>query len=209
MSSRPSRSWWPPRNPLEGGSSSPASERSPRWGSTPQAMSPASRRGAAPLPRPTMRDAEKLGTKAVAEVRDFDPGAFYPAKQMAMLDRVAQFAVVASREAVLQSGLDFHGELGERTAAIIGTGAGGMNTTEDNYHRVFRRRRHARPPAGDSQGHGQRRRQPGVHVLRPYAAPPSSWPAPAPRPPTPSASPSTWFAPAPSSAPSPAAPTPA
>ena len=38
---------------------------------------------------------------------------------------------------MLQSGLDFHGELGERTAAIIGTGAGGMNTTEDNYHRVF------------------------------------------------------------------------
>jgi nodulation protein E len=46
--------------------------------------------------------------------------------------------VVASRQAVAGSGLDFAANgLGERTATIIGTGVGGQGTLDDSYKRLY------------------------------------------------------------------------
>src|ERR1700680_946457 len=81
---------------------------------------------------------DQLANKAVAEVKNFDPQKHFDDRQLAMLDRVSQFAVVAAREAIAQSGLTFGDGLSERTAVIIGTGAGGQTTQDDNYKRVYR-----------------------------------------------------------------------
>lgn len=81
--------------------------------------------------------ADLLNIKVAAEVRDFDPAAYFAKKQLAMLDRFSQFALVAAREAVAQSGLTFEGEAAERTAAIIGSGVGGQNTLDDNYWTIY------------------------------------------------------------------------
>jgi nodulation protein E len=78
-----------------------------------------------------------LANKVVAEVKDFDPKQHFEDRQLIMLDRVSQFAVVAAREAIAHAALDFGDGLSERTATIIGTGAGGQTTLEDNYRRVF------------------------------------------------------------------------
>lgn len=75
--------------------------------------------------------------KLVGEVKNFDPAAHFDRSQLLLLDRVSQFAVVAAREAVKQSGIDLQGELAERTAAIIGTGSGGHTTVDDNFHRLY------------------------------------------------------------------------
>ena len=80
---------------------------------------------------------EGLLTKIGAEVRDFDPTAYFADRQMSLLDRCAQFALVASREAIGQSGLSFRDGLGDRTATIIGAGVGGMTTLDDGFHRVY------------------------------------------------------------------------
>lgn len=93
--------------------------------------------GQSAIGAPTIRGAEKLSTKAVAEVKDFDPARHFSDRQLSTLDRVSQFAVFSGREAVAQSGLSFDGALGERTAAIIGTGGGGVNTHEESLYRVF------------------------------------------------------------------------
>ncbi|HST28148.1 MAG TPA: beta-ketoacyl synthase N-terminal-like domain-containing protein, partial [Rudaea sp.] len=70
-----------------------------------------------------------LNVNIAAEVRGFDPAAHIDAKRLPLLDRVSQFALVAAREAVTQSGLDFKTSgLGERTACIIGTGIGGESS---------------------------------------------------------------------------------
>src|ERR1700760_196949 len=69
-----------------------------------------------------------------AAVQDFDASGIGE-KQLATMDRVSQFAVVAAREAVTQSGLDFRTDLGLRTGAILGTGAGGMTTLDSGFHR--------------------------------------------------------------------------
>ena len=80
---------------------------------------------------------EGLLVKIGAEIRDFEPKAHFDETKMALLDRFSQFAVVAAREAIAECGLRFHGELGARTAAVIGAGVGGQSTLDDNYYRIY------------------------------------------------------------------------
>src|SRR5262249_27558038 len=80
---------------------------------------------------------EPLIVKVAAEVRDFDPARHFEAKRLPLLDRFAQFAVVAAREAMAHSGLavDEAGSL--RVGVIVGSGAMGMHTLDDGYRRLF------------------------------------------------------------------------
>ncbi len=81
---------------------------------------------------------ELLNVKIAAEVRGYDPLAHFDSKRLVLLDRVAQFALIAARQAVQQSGLDFRlDDLGERTACIIGTGIGGESTHNEQSRRFY------------------------------------------------------------------------
>jgi nodulation protein E len=80
---------------------------------------------------------ERLNQKVLGEVKNFDPLKHFTDRQLPILDRVSQFAVVAAREAIAQSGLSFEGELSERTATIIGTGVGGQTTIDESYKRLY------------------------------------------------------------------------
>ncbi|HSC10689.1 MAG TPA: beta-ketoacyl-[acyl-carrier-protein] synthase family protein [Rhodanobacteraceae bacterium] len=81
---------------------------------------------------------ELLNVKIAAEVRGYDPAAHFDPKRLVLLDRVSQFALVAAREAIAQSGLEFRASgLGERTACIIGTGIGGENTHDETARRFY------------------------------------------------------------------------
>jgi nodulation protein E len=101
------------------------------------AMSDALRQGRSAIGALTLPFADKLAIKIGAAISDFDPRAYFDEKRLGLLDRCAQFALVAAREAVVMSGLDFQGALGARAAAIIGSGAGGMNTLDENFHRLY------------------------------------------------------------------------
>jgi len=79
----------------------------------------------------------KLNIRVVAEIKNFDPAQHFEEKKLLLLDRFSQLALVAAREAVRASGIKFDGGLGAETAAIVGTGAGGMNTLEEAYGRLF------------------------------------------------------------------------
>jgi len=81
---------------------------------------------------------DQLNVKIAAEVRGFDPAAHIDSKRLPLLDRVSQFALIAAREAVAQSGLDFRADgRGERTACIIGSGIGGETTHNEQSKRFF------------------------------------------------------------------------
>jgi nodulation protein E len=76
--------------------------------------------------------------KIAAEVHGYDPLTHFDSKRIILLDRVSQFALIAAREAVAQSGLDFRGAgLGERTACIVGTGIGGENSHNEQSSRFY------------------------------------------------------------------------
>ena len=95
-------------------------------------------RGVSGIAHATLVPADQLTQKIVAEVKSFDPHKYFDDRQSAMLDRVAQFAVVAARQAVAHSGISFDDGLSEKTATIIGTGVGGQNTQDDSYKRLYR-----------------------------------------------------------------------
>ncbi|MBI1208795.1 MAG: beta-ketoacyl-ACP synthase II [Azospirillum sp.] len=80
---------------------------------------------------------ERLGVKIAAEIASFRPTDHFEPRRLGMLDRVSQFAVVAAREAVRQSGAPFADGLGERTATIVGSGVGGMSTLDDSFHKLY------------------------------------------------------------------------
>ena len=84
-------------------------------------------------------DAERLRVKVAAQVPDsFDPAANIDERTLPMLDRTSEFALHAAREAVAQSGLDFRqGQLGLRTAVIVGTGVGGETTQDEQSRRLY------------------------------------------------------------------------
>ena len=94
--------------------------------------------GRSGIDQPTLVPPELLSKEVVAEVRDFDPSKHFDERALAPLDRVSQFAVVAAREAIAQSGLSLEGGLSERTAAIVGTGIGGSSTIDESYKRLYR-----------------------------------------------------------------------
>src|SRR5713101_5333755 len=95
-------------------------------------------RGVCGIADATLIPTDQLTSKIVAEVKNFDPRAHFDDRHIAMLDRVAQFAVVAAREAVAHAEISFADGLSERTATIIGTGVGGQSTQDDNYKRLYR-----------------------------------------------------------------------
>jgi nodulation protein E len=80
---------------------------------------------------------DKLNIRVVAEIKNFDPTQHFEEKKLLLLDRFSQLALVAARQAVAASGIKFDGGLGAETAAIVGTGAGGMGTLEEAYGRLF------------------------------------------------------------------------
>ncbi len=75
-----------------------------------------------------------FGCRVAAEVTDFDAGQFLDAKQVRRLDRFAQFAVVAGRQAVADAGLDLGRVDRERVGVFIGTALGGAAFAEEQHH---------------------------------------------------------------------------
>ncbi len=86
-------------------------------------------------------DLSQLRFKHAAQVRGYDPSAVFPPKELAFLDRFAQFALIAAAEAVTQSGLDFNEDLRERGAIVTGSCLGGRGAEEAGYWELFHHNR--------------------------------------------------------------------
>jgi len=83
-------------------------------------------------------DAAALRVRVAAQVPAYDPRAYFDEKRLMLLDRTAQFALLAASEAVSQSGIDFSANgLGERTAVVVGSGAGGELTHDEQSRRLY------------------------------------------------------------------------
>ena len=80
---------------------------------------------------------ERLNVRIAAEVKNHAPEQNFSSRAIPLLDRFAQFAVIAARHAVADAGLTFGEELAQTTATIVGTGVGGQNTLDDGYYRLY------------------------------------------------------------------------
>ncbi len=76
-----------------------------------------------------------------AEVRGFEPAAHFDPEQLDLLDRFAQFALVAARQAVGDAGFDWTEAVRERAAVICGSSLGGQSSQDDQFAELYRRNR--------------------------------------------------------------------
>jgi len=91
--------------------------------------------GAAPI---TYFDTTNFKTKFACEVKNFEPTDFLDRKEARKMDKFTQYAMVASEEAIKDSGLDLEKEDKDRIGVIWGAGIGGLETFQDevlNYAR--------------------------------------------------------------------------
>jgi nodulation protein E len=98
----------------------------------------AGRSGIGPLTGPY---APQLRFPNAAEVRDYAPEAYFDSKDLGFMDRFAQFAVIAAREAVAQAGIEWTGQLREQTAIVTGSCMGGRGAEEAGYWELFHNNR--------------------------------------------------------------------
>jgi nodulation protein E len=82
-------------------------------------------------------DPSPLTVQIAAEVADYDPLAYFPAKRLDLLDRFSQFALLAAKEAMDSSGLQLRDEERPRFGVVTGTGMGGATTFESGYYKLF------------------------------------------------------------------------
>jgi nodulation protein E len=73
-----------------------------------------------------------------AEVRNYAPAQYFDEKELGLLDRFAQFGVIAAREAIAAAGVQWTQELRESTAIITGSCTGGQTTEDDGFVNLYR-----------------------------------------------------------------------
>ncbi|MSQ07102.1 MAG: beta-ketoacyl-[acyl-carrier-protein] synthase II [Dehalococcoidia bacterium] len=78
-------------------------------------------------------DTEGFDTRFAAEVKGFDPENYLERKEARRMDRFAQFAAVAAKEACRNAGLDLAAEDPYRVGVIVGSGIGGILTLSQQY----------------------------------------------------------------------------
>jgi nodulation protein E len=89
----------------------------------------------------TSIDPDQFRFRNAAEVRDFNPEAHFDSKELAFLDRFAQFALVAADEAIKQAGVEWTPRLAERSAVVTGSSFGGRGAEEAGYWELFHNNR--------------------------------------------------------------------
>ena len=82
-------------------------------------------------------DASQFDTQIAAEVRDFNAAGSFPSpKEARRADRFAQMGIYAGHHALLDSGLDLEKANRDEIGVFVGSGIGGLQTTEEQ-HRVL------------------------------------------------------------------------
>src|SRR5262245_61486432 len=80
----------------------------------------------------TLFDAGGFDCQIAGEVKNFEPGSAFPSpKEIRRTDRFAQFGVYAAHQALVDSGLNLETANRDEIGVFIGSGIGGLNTTEE------------------------------------------------------------------------------
>lgn len=82
--------------------------------------------------------ASSIKFSSVAEVKDYEPTAHFEKKELDMLDRFAQFCLIAAKQAVADAQIEFTPERKQRTAVITGTSIGGEHTHDKILYDLYR-----------------------------------------------------------------------
>jgi nodulation protein E len=94
----------------------------------------------------TSTELQQLRFQNGSEVQDYSHAPYFSDKQADFMDRFAQFAVIAAREAVVQAGVEWSEALRENTAIVTGACVGGQSTEDACFWDVYRLNKPRVPP---------------------------------------------------------------
>jgi len=82
-------------------------------------------------------DPASLSVQIAAEIPDYEPTDYFPAKRLDLLDRFSQFGLLAAKEAMETSGLQLRDEERPRFGVVMGSGMGGATTFDSGYFSLY------------------------------------------------------------------------
>ncbi|PUB11239.1 beta-ketoacyl-[acyl-carrier-protein] synthase family protein [Yoonia sediminilitoris] len=82
-------------------------------------------------------DVDRLSIQIGGQVKGYDEAAYFNRQKIALYDRFTQFTLLATEQALSQSGLRFSGALADHSGVVLGTSGGGLNTQDENYRAVY------------------------------------------------------------------------
>lgn len=85
----------------------------------------------------TLIDTSTFKTKLAGEVKNYEPTKYFELKQSKRLDKVSQFAMIAAREAFLDSKINEENTDYNNVGIYIGSGIGGFSTIESQCNTCF------------------------------------------------------------------------
>jgi 3-oxoacyl-[acyl-carrier-protein] synthase II len=82
-------------------------------------------------------DPSPFSSHFAAEVKNFDPAAYFNSKDVRKTDRFVQFAVAAAKHAMEDCAMDLKAIDPTRAGVIIGSGIGGLHTIEAEHKKYL------------------------------------------------------------------------
>ncbi len=89
----------------------------------------------------TLVDVSTFRFRNGAEVPGYRPTDYFDEKELTLLDRFAQLALVAAAEAVTDSGIEWTPGLRQRSAVITGCSGGGKSTEDSGFYDLYAEKR--------------------------------------------------------------------
>ena len=84
-------------------------------------------------------DVSKLRFRYGAQVCQYAPSKYFEANHARLLDPFSQFAIIAAREAMKDSGITLTPALCEKAAIVTGSGMGGQSTQDVGFAKLYQR----------------------------------------------------------------------
>ncbi len=85
----------------------------------------------------TLTDVSDFKTKMAAEVKNYDPLEYFDKRETRRLDRYTQFATIAAREALKDSGITEENTDFNNVGIFVSSGIGGLNTIQEQCNNYF------------------------------------------------------------------------
>ncbi|HZH96802.1 MAG TPA: beta-ketoacyl-[acyl-carrier-protein] synthase family protein [Flavisolibacter sp.] len=90
-------------------------------------------------------DMSNLRFKNGSEVKNYDPTQHFSKKELDLMDKFSQFALIAAKEAVKDAAIEWTDELKKRTCVITGTCIGGQDAMEETFTMLFKENKERAP----------------------------------------------------------------
>lgn len=93
--------------------------------------------GACGIDKLEFANVDRLNVTIGGQIKNYKAEDYFNRQEIGLYDPFTQFALIAAKEAIEESGLEFRDELATHTGVILGTAGGGLTTQDENYRTVY------------------------------------------------------------------------